>query len=66
MYPKLTVYTVKKASTLRDYIATLGGDLLYTYDKRLVGVIVNGEPKWPSAQLKPGDTVTVFPIMTGG
>ncbi len=66
MYPRLTVYKVKISSTLRHFIESLGEDILYAYDRRLVGVIVNGKPMWPSAELKPGDDVTIFPIMTGG
>jgi molybdopterin converting factor small subunit len=66
MYPRLTVYRVEISSTLRRFIEGLGEDILYAYDRRLVGVIVNGKPMWPSAELKPGDDVTIFPIMTGG
>jgi molybdopterin converting factor small subunit len=66
MYPRLTVYRVEISSTLRRFIESLGEDILYAYDRRLVGVIVNGKPMWPSAELKPGDDVTIFPIMTGG
>ncbi len=66
MYPRLTVYKVKISSTLRHFIESLGEDILYAYDRRLVGVIVNGKPMWPSAELKPGDDVTIFPIMIGG
>jgi molybdopterin converting factor small subunit len=66
MYPRLTVYRVEVESTLRHFIEGLGEDILYAYDRRLVGVIVNGKPMWPSAELNPGDDVTIFPIMTGG
>ena len=66
MYPKLCTYKVKRETTLRAFIETLGGDVLYAYDRKLVGVIVNGAAIWPSAQLRPGDEVIVFPIMTGG
>ena len=66
MYPRLTVYRVEVSSTLRHFIEGPGEDILYAYDRRLVGVIVNGKPMWPSAELKPGDDVTIFPIMTGG
>jgi molybdopterin converting factor small subunit len=66
MYPRLTVYKVEQASTLRRFIESLGNDILYAYDRRLLGVIVNGKSLWPSAELKPGDNVTIFPIMTGG
>ena len=66
MYPKLSTLTVRRRSTLREFIGSLWEDALYAYDRRLVGVLVNGAPRWPSSAVEPGDTVTVFPIMTGG
>ena len=66
MYPQLMIVEVKNASTLRDLIKTLGEDILYAYDRRLIGVLVEGKRLWPSASLDPGMKVTIFPIMTGG
>jgi molybdopterin converting factor small subunit len=66
MYPSLTVTMVEKPSTLREFIATLGEDVLYAFDRKVVGVLVNDRRLWPSAKLKPGDRVVVFPIIVGG
>jgi hypothetical protein len=66
MYPSLTVKIVEEPTTLREFIETLGEDVLYAFDRRAVGVSVNGERLWPSASLKPGDRVVVFPIIIGG
>jgi molybdopterin converting factor small subunit len=66
MYPKPMTKTVEKNTTLREFMATLGEHTLYAYDRRVVGVIVNGKKLWDSAKLKPGDTVTIFPIIVGG
>jgi molybdopterin converting factor small subunit len=66
MYPSLTVTVVEKTSTLREFIATLGEDALYAFDRKVVGVLVNDRRLWPSATLKPGDRVVVFPIIVGG
>jgi len=66
MYPDLTIKIVEKPTTLREFIGSLGEDYLYAYDRRVVGVLVNGRRLWPSARLDPGDRVVVFPIMPGG
>jgi sulfur carrier protein ThiS len=66
MYPSLTIKVVEEPTTLREFIATLGKDALYAYDRRVVGVIVNDKRLWDSAKLKPGDRVVVFPIIVGG
>jgi len=66
MYPSLTVVRVEKASTLRELIGGLGVDYLYAYDRRVVGVLVNGKRLWPSAELAPGDEVIIFPAIIGG
>ena len=66
MYPSLTVKVVEEPTTLREFMATLGKDTLYAYDRRVVGVIVNDRRLWDSAKLKPGDRVIVFPIIVGG
>jgi len=66
MYPSLTVKVVEEPITLREFIATLGKDALYAYDRRVVGVLVNDRRLWDSAKLKPGDRVVVFPIIVGG
>lgn len=61
MYTSLTVWVVEEPTTLREFIATLGKDTLYAYDRRVVGVLVNGQRLWDSAKLKPGDRVVVSP-----
>ena len=66
MYPSLTVKVVEELTTLKEFIATLGKDALYAYDRRVVGVIVNERRLWDPAKLKPGDRVVVFPIIMGG
>ncbi len=66
MYPGLTVRYVEEPKTLREFIATLGEDALYAYDRRALGVLVNERRLWPSAKLKPGYKVVVFPIIVGG
>jgi sulfur carrier protein ThiS len=66
MYPSLTIKVVEEPTTLREFIATLGKDALYAYDRRVVGVIVNDKRLWDSAKLKLGDRVVVFPIIVGG
>ena len=66
MYPDPQTIKVKKPSTLHEFIEGLGTDFLYAYDRRVIIVLVNGELRWPSARLKSGDKVTLFPIVTGG
>jgi molybdopterin converting factor small subunit len=66
MYPSFTATLVEKPTTLREFIATLGEDTLYAFDRKVVGVLVNDRRLWPSAKLKPGDRVVVFPIIVGG
>ena len=66
MYPELTVKFVEKPSTLREFIAGLGKEVLYAYDRRVIGVVVNNRRLWDSARVKPGDRVVIFPIIVGG
>ena len=66
MYPKPVTLQVDKKTTLREFIAELGEDTLYAYDRRVIGVIVNSKRKWDSARVKPGDIVTIYPIIVGG
>jgi sulfur carrier protein ThiS len=66
MYPSLTVKIVEVPTTLREFIATLGENALYAFDRKVVGVLVNDRRLWPSAKLKPGDRVVVFPVIVGG
>ena len=66
MYPELTVKFVEKPSTLREFIADLGKEILYAYDRRVIGVVVNNRRLWDSARLKLGDKVVIFPIIVGG
>jgi molybdopterin converting factor small subunit len=60
------VRVVEDSTTLRKFIATLGEDILYAYDRRVIGVLVNDKRLWPSAKLKRGDRVVIFPIIVGG
>jgi molybdopterin converting factor small subunit len=66
MFPNPQTLSVAKPSTLRGFMAGLGADVLYAYERRVIVVTVNGEHRWPSAQLKPGDEVAIFPMITGG
>jgi len=66
MYPNLTIVRVAKRSTLREFVGSLCEDYLYTFDRRVVGVLVNGKRLWPSAKLAPGDEVVIFPALVGG
>jgi len=66
MYPNYTVRYVEAPTTLKEFIKGLGRDCLYAYDMRAIGVLVNNRRLWPSARLKPGDKVIVFPIILGG
>lgn len=66
MYPSLIVKYVEKSTTLRKFIAELGDEILYAYDRRVVGVVVNDRRLWDSAKIKPGDKVVIYPIIVGG
>ena len=66
MYPNLTITIVEKTTTLREHVATLGEDVLYAFDRKVVGVRVNNRRLWPSAKLKIGDKVVIYPIIVGG
>jgi molybdopterin converting factor small subunit len=66
MYPRLTVAYVEEPTTLREFIRGLGENYLYAYDMRIIGVLVNNRRLWPSAMLRPGDKVVVFPVISGG
>ncbi len=57
---------VESGSTLREFISSLGEDTLYAFDRRAVGVAVNGKKLWDSAKVNTGDTVVIFPIIFGG
>ena len=66
MYPELMVMYIEEPSTLREFIAKLGHEILYAYDRRVIGVVVNGRRLWDSAKLTPGDRVVIYPIIVGG
>lgn len=66
MFPELTVMIVEEETTLRELVEGLGRNYLYAFDKGVIGVTVNGKRLWPSARLKPGDKVVIYPIITGG
>jgi sulfur carrier protein ThiS len=66
MFPSPQLICVAKPSTLREFIVRQGSDILYAYERRVVVVLVNGESRWPSSMLVPGDRVTIMPIITGG
>jgi len=65
-YPSLTVRYVERPTTLREFLLDLGEGYLYAYERGLLGVLVNGRRLWPSARLRRGDKVVVFPIVSGG
>ena len=46
MYPKPQTLKVETGSTLREFISGLGEDTLYAFDRRVVGVAVNGKKLW--------------------
>jgi hypothetical protein len=52
-----------KPSPLGEFIATLVEDVLYAFDRKVVWLLVNGRRLRPSARLKPGDRVVVFPVI---
>ena len=66
MFPAPQTRTVERQTTLREFIEGLGSEVSYAYGQRVVVVLVNGESGWPSRELKPGDRVNIFPIVTGG
>ncbi len=66
MFPELTVKVVDEETTLREFVEGLGRNYLYAFDKGVIGVTVNGKRLWPSAVLKEGDKVVIYPIITGG
>jgi molybdopterin converting factor small subunit len=66
MFPSPQQHTISSPSTLREFIERLGVEVSYAYEQRVVVVTVNGEHMWPSAELRPGDVVAIFPIITGG
>ncbi len=66
MFPSPQRISVARRSTLREFMAGLDPDVLYAYERRVIVVTVNGKPIWPSAPLKPGDEVSIIPIITGG
>jgi molybdopterin converting factor small subunit len=66
MFPELTVMIVEEETTLRELVGGLGSNYLYAFDKGVIGVTVNGRRLWPSADLKKGDKVVIYPIITGG
>jgi len=57
---------VEEPTILREFIRGLGENYLYAFDRKVIGVVVNGRRLWPSARLKPGDKVVVFPVIVGG
>ncbi len=66
MFPAPQMKTVEKPAMLREFIEGLGREVSYAYEQRVVVVLVNGENSWPSRQLKVGDKVSIYPIITGG
>ena len=64
-YPELTKHLVESKSTLREYIKSLGKDILYNYDRMVIGVLVNKKGFWDSSELMLGDKVVVYSIIVG-
>jgi molybdopterin converting factor small subunit len=66
MFPNPQTITVEKPATLHEFIKSLGPEIRYAYEQRVIIVLVNGEGGWPSKPLKAGDHVYIFPIISGG
>lgn len=66
MFPELTVLIVEEETILRELVGSQGRNYLYAFDKDVIGVTVNGKRLWPSAVLKKGDKVVIYPVITGG
>ena len=64
-YPSLTVRYVERPMTLREFLLSLGREYLYAYERNFLGVLVNDRRLWPSARLRRGDRVVIFPIASG-
>ncbi len=52
--------------TLREFLGRLGREYLYAFERRGLGVLVNGRRLHPSAKLRAGDEVAIFPVISGG
>ena len=57
--PELTITLVIAPS--RDFTASLGEDVLYAFDRKVVGVLTNDRRPWSSVKSNLGDRVVVFP-----
>jgi len=66
MFPGPQVLRVEEPTTLKEFMEKLGKNYVYAFDRKVIGVLVNGKRLWSSAQLKTGDEVVLFPIITGG
>ncbi|MBS7652746.1 MAG: MoaD/ThiS family protein [Candidatus Bathyarchaeia archaeon] len=67
MYPNPSVFRVEEeAITLREFLDRLGREYLYAFERRGLGVLVNGRRLHPSAKLRRGDEIFIFPIISGG
>jgi molybdopterin converting factor small subunit len=66
MLPGPKLIHVEEPTTLRAFMEKLGKNYVYAFDRNVIGVLVNGRRLWPSARLKTGDEVVIFPIITGG
>jgi molybdopterin converting factor small subunit len=66
MYPNPSIFRVEEAITLREFLERLGREYLYAFERRGLGVLVNGRRLHPSARLRPGDEIAIFPVISGG
>ena len=66
VYPKPLKLTVEKPSILREFIAGLGEETLYAYDRRVVGVSVNGRRPWGCGAIGRGGRGDHLPRDHGG
>ncbi|MBS7638431.1 MoaD/ThiS family protein, partial [Candidatus Bathyarchaeota archaeon] len=67
MYPPPSVFKVEEdAITLKEFLSRLGREYLYAFERRGLGVLVNGKRLHPSAKLRFGDEIVIFPVISGG
>lgn len=67
MFPTPSVFKVEEEGiTLREFLGRLGREYLYAFENKGLGVLVNGRRLYPSARLRQGDEVVIFPVISGG
>lgn len=67
MYPNPSVFRVEEeAITLKEFLERLGKEYLYAFERGGLGVLINGRRLYPSARLRRGDEIIIFPVISGG